>query len=157
MIQSYPATWSSYPEVNHHSPCWCCLERRWHLEWLGFFYASPPYGSVVDNVEISCYSSSPLQTELSAILKALELSHYHNITIAYIFTHRFSAIMQTAGMSESHCALFFVAQPQKENFQVLFVWSWRFKCIGLDRFETHQSSKTTQKACNKRPRTLTYT
>lgn len=91
------------------------------VAWVFFFYASPLNGSVVDNVAISCYSSSPLQTELSAILKALELSHYHNITIAYIFTHRFSAIMQTAGMSESHCALFFVAQPQKENFQVLFV------------------------------------
>lgn len=78
------------------------LEIGQPMEWFGFCVFSPD-GSLMRQCAVSCYSSTPLQAELMAILLAVTWSLPQNFNVAFIFIDCLNAInLQLAERSDSH-------------------------------------------------------
>lgn len=89
IIKPFPAV-----ELTHHS-CILHVDGAWKNGngWCGLgFTASLSDRSLIAQISVSSYSSSPLQTELFAIHEAVTWSLHHNFNVVYIRTDCFNAV-----------------------------------------------------------------
>lgn len=89
---------------------WWCYLNKWRN------------GSLLRHCSVSCHSSSPLQTELLAILLAVLRPLHFNFNVAFIYTDCLNAIMQLVGRSEPHFADIFLSRNLRHAISKLVFW-----------------------------------
>lgn len=76
-------------------------KRGQHRSGLGL-HATRHDGTLIQQCSVSCCSSTPLQSELMAILLAVKWALLHNFNVVFLCSDCLTAIMLVAGCSESH-------------------------------------------------------
>lgn len=102
------------------------------------FYACHPNGhtiQVIQQCSVSCCSSTPLQTELMAILLGVSWALHYHFNVIYIYSDCLNAFLQLEGRSEPHYADVFLLHNLRQELSKLDFW----RLTKVDRRDAHQA------------------
>ena len=83
------------------------------------FLASKPDGSLLGSFSSSCFSASPLQSEIRAIHQAIRWAIIHRFNAAHIYSDCLNAILQIGGQMKGHFADTFLIQTLAQDISQL--------------------------------------
>ncbi|XP_058192189.1 uncharacterized protein LOC131309596 [Rhododendron vialii] len=83
------------------------------------FQAYDPNGNIIQQCSVSCCSSTPLQTELMALLLAVTWALHHHFNVIFLYSDCLNAILQLAGRSEPHYADVFLLHNLRQELSKL--------------------------------------